>query len=238
MAWRSHGTTNVDLIAKMQSNRLIKSDSVAAAFRKVDRANYVLDKAEAYRDSPQSIKYGATISAPHMHAHATENLLPFLNPGAKVLDVGSGSGYTCAIFYHLVVGGEGSADGEASGGKVVGIDHIPQLVDWSVENLRKDGLSDALDSGDIKMVAGDGRQGWASEGPYNAIHVGAAAPTMPQPLIDQLASPGRMFIPVGEHAQDIIQVDKDSEGRVSEKTLFGVIYVPLTDQKKQLDNDI
>ncbi len=68
------------------------------------------------------------------------------------MDVGSGSGYTCAIFHHLVNSG-------SSKGKVVGIDHISELVDWSVENLKRDGLGPALDSKEIEMVAGDGRQG-------------------------------------------------------------------------------
>ncbi|CAE6437347.1 unnamed protein product [Rhizoctonia solani] len=87
------------------------------------------------------------------HAHATEYLLPLLKPGAKVLDVGSGSGYTCAIFHHLVnpTGSEG--------GKVVGIDHISELVDWSIENLRRDGLGAHIESGAIKMICGDGRLG-------------------------------------------------------------------------------
>ncbi|OBZ67956.1 Protein-L-isoaspartate(D-aspartate) O-methyltransferase [Grifola frondosa] len=226
MAWRCTGATNAELIKNLARSQIIKSDRALAAMNKVDRAHYVLWKDEAYQDSPQPIGYDATISAPHMHAHATENLIPFLKPGARVLDVGSGSGYLCAIFYHLVAG-----DPKVTGGgKVVGIEHIPQLVEWSVGNLRKDGLGAAVDEGRIEMVAGDGRQGYAKEGPYDAIHVGAAAPTMPKALVDQLARPGRMFIPVGIGSQQIIQVDKDEEGRVTETALFDVMYVPLTDR--------
>jgi len=208
---------------------LFKSERVGEALKKVDRVNYVRNKNEAYYDSPQSIGHGATISAPHMHAHAAEHLLPLLTPGARVLDVGSGSGYTCAIFHHLV-----NPTG-TEGGKVVGIDHISELVDWSVDNLKRDGLGSQLDSGTIKMVCGDGRLGYPSSGPYNAIHVGAAAPTMPQALIDQLAKPGRMFIPVGPDggAQYIFQVDKDQDGQVKQERLFGVRYVPLTEEKSQ-----
>lgn len=88
------------------------------------------------------------------HAHAVENLLPFLKPGARVLDVGSGSGYLSAVLHYLV---DGPGVGEES--KVVGIDHIPELVDFSVDNLKKDGLGKALESGKIKIVAGDGRKG-------------------------------------------------------------------------------
>jgi protein-L-isoaspartate(D-aspartate) O-methyltransferase len=89
-----------------------------------------------------------------MHAHASEYLLAYLQPGSKVLDVGSGSGYLTAIFHHLV----SPEDGQPTG-KVVGIDHIAELVDWSVQNLKKDELGPALERGQIEMVAGDGRKG-------------------------------------------------------------------------------
>lgn len=117
-------------------------------------------------------------------AHACENLLPFLKAGSSALDVGSGSGYLLAIMHQLV----------SPGGRVVGIDHIPELTELSVKNLRADGRGDALDDGTVKVVTGDGRQGFAEGESYDAIHVGAAAPSVPQALIDQLASPGRMFI--------------------------------------------
>jgi len=238
MAYRSTGRTNLELILNMQKNKMITADGVAVALKKVDRANYVLDKESAYEDSPQYIQYGATISAPHMHASAAENLLPFLNPGARVLDVGSGSGYTAAIFHHLVSSASGSdPDANASEnvpGKVVGIDHISELVSWSKENLAKDGLGAALESGEIEMIEGDGRKGHPPSAPYDAIHVGAAAPSVPTELLAQLNSPGRMFIPVGEKGeQEILQIDKDESGRVTEKRLFGVRYVPLTDMQKQ-----
>ncbi|KAF8312128.1 protein-L-isoaspartate O-methyltransferase [Clavulina sp. PMI_390] len=185
---------------------------------KVDRGNYVTIPSDAYFDSPSSIGYDATISAPHMHAHAAENLLPLIKPGARILDVGSGSGYTAAVFYHLT-----------ENAKIIGIDHIPELVEFSVKNLRKDGLSPQLDSGEIIMVAADGRKGYPNEAPFDVIHVGAAAPFLPEPLVDQLASPGRMFIPIGDMMQDVWQIDKDGDGNVTKKKLFGVRYVPLTD---------
>jgi protein-L-isoaspartate(D-aspartate) O-methyltransferase len=70
------------------------------------------------------------------------------------LDVGSGSGYLAAVFHHLV----------SPGGKVVGIDHIPQLVDASIANLKKDGLGGALETGEVVILSGDGRLGYAQEG--------------------------------------------------------------------------
>ncbi|OCF36560.1 protein-L-isoaspartate O-methyltransferase [Kwoniella heveanensis CBS 569] len=230
MAWRSSGSSNADLIDKMAKNGLINSSKVAEAMRKVDRKNYVPDPTWAYEDSPQRIGFGATISAPHMHAHACENLLPFL-PSAErdregtasrsILDVGSGSGYLCAVFHHL-----------APHSTVVGIDHIQGLVDQSISNLKADGVS-ARKGGRVIVLCGDGRKGEPEYAPYSIIHVGAAAPQIPQPLIEQLAKPGRMFIPVGEGSQDIWQIDKDAQGAVTKKKLFGVMYVPLTDADKQ-----
>lgn len=225
MSWTCSGKTNAELVANLmkESSRIIPSGSrVGPAMAKVDRANYVLHSADAYRDSPQGIGHDATISAPHMHAYAAQYLLPYLRPGAKVLDVGSGSGYLAAVFHHLV-----SPDG-----KVIGIDHIPELVEFSVDNLKKDDLGKALENGQIEMVVGDGRQGYPKGGPYDAIHVGAAAPTLPQPLVDQLACPGSMFIPVGVTYQQILQVNKDTNGNVTKTELMGVRYVPLTDRKK------
>ncbi|KAI0322927.1 protein-L-isoaspartate O-methyltransferase [Amylostereum chailletii] len=230
MAWKSSGKTNLELIANMTSNNLIHNERVSTAMSKVDRANYVVDKSDAYRDSPQYIGHGATISAPHMHAHAVENLLPLLRTGARVLDVGSGSGYLLAVFHNLVA----PLDPE-TGGIVVGIEHVDELVNWSTDNLRADGLASAIDRRQIIVVAGDGRKGYPLHAPYDAIHVGAAASFMPQDLVEQLACPGRMFVPVGPDGgpQEVFQVDKDADGRVEEKRLFGVMYVPLTDRKNQ-----
>jgi protein-L-isoaspartate(D-aspartate) O-methyltransferase len=210
----------------MRNASLITSPRVSDAMSKVDRVHYVPSKRYAYEDSPQTIGFGATISAPHMHAHAAENLLPFLKPGAKVLDVGSGSGYTLAVFHHLV-----------DSGKVVGIDHIKDLVEQANTNLAADGLAKAMDDGRITNIFGDGRQGVAGEAPFDAIHVGAASPGIPQALLDQLKAPGRMFIPVeeqdGSEEQNIYQVDKGKDGKITKEKICGVRYVPLTDAKKQ-----
>lgn len=94
-------------------------------------------------------------AAQTQHAYAAEHLYPYLHPGAKVLDVGSGSGYLAAVFHHLV----SPSDEPNVKGKVVGIEHIPELVDWSGENLKKDGLGKALADNEIMLVAGDGRLG-------------------------------------------------------------------------------
>jgi protein-L-isoaspartate(D-aspartate) O-methyltransferase len=108
-----------------------------------------------------------------MHAHCLEVLGDYLKPSARVLDVGSGTGYLTALFAEFVKSGPG-------GGIVVGIDHIPELVAMSRENFKKDGRAEMLDAGEVLLVAGDGRMGYPARAPYDAIHVGAAAPSIPE----------------------------------------------------------
>ena len=94
-----------------------------------------------------------------------------------------------------------------------------------------------MENGSIKVVCGDGRQGFKEGAPYDAIHVGAAAYPVPQALIDQLAVGGILVIPVGPDGgnQSIKLFTKMQDGKISEKDLCGVRYVPLTDKDKQLN---
>lgn len=161
-----------------------------------------------------------------MHAHALESLLPYLHPQARVLDIGSGSGYLTAVLAILV----------GPQGRVIGIDHIQGLVDLATSNMQKSEQGrEWLKSGRVKFVKGDGRLGYKEEGEegWDAIHVGAAAKEAHSVLIEQLRRPGRLFIPVGEGSQYIWVIDKKEDGSVVREKSFGVRYVPLTDAPEE-----
>ncbi|KAK4160499.1 protein-L-isoaspartate O-methyltransferase-domain-containing protein [Cladorrhinum sp. PSN259] len=241
MAWRSSGSSNKDLVENLWKNKLITKGEVKDAFLKVDRAHYC--PSSPYEDSPQPIGHSATISAPHMHASAVEHLLPYLLPSEKngfkprVLDVGSGSGYLTHVMAELV----------GDKGKVVGIEHIKPLQELGEGNMNKSSEGrQMLQTSRVRFRVADGRKGWedsedgGSDGEntgWDAIHVGASAVEIHKELLDQLKSPGRMFIPVddegsGGWGQHVWCVDKDEGGRISRRKLFGVRYVPLTDAPK------
>jgi len=214
--------SNKILIDSLIKKGLLFTARIEKAMRLVDRANYCRDEETSpYYDSPQPIGYGVTISAPHMHAMCLELLDEQTQPGMKVLDVGSGSGYLTACFGHLV--------GET--GKVVGIETIVPLIERATQNINKDNPQ-LLEKGIINLKVQDGWKGDLENAPFDAIHVGAAAATLPKALTDQLKVGGRLIIPVGIYEQYLMQYDKLPDGSLSSKTITGVRYVPLIPQDK------
>ncbi|KAF7002086.1 hypothetical protein CFC21_017624 [Triticum aestivum] len=217
---------NNALVEYLKQYGVVRTDKVAEVMETIDRALFVPEGFTPYIDSPMPIGYNATISAPHMHATCLELLKDHLQPGMHALDVGSGSGYLTACFA-MMVGPEGRA---------VGIEHIPELVAASTENVERSAAAALLKDGSLSLHVSDGRLGWPDVAPYDAIHVGAAAPEIPRPLLEQLKPGGRMVIPVGTYSQDLQVIDKSSDGSISTRNDASVRYVPLTSRSAQLQD--
>jgi len=217
--WFARGaTTNEGLIDNLVSEGIISSRRIAQMMKTVDRADFCLPTSDAYTDSPQLIGEDQTISAPHMHAMCLELLENQLFEGARVLDVGSGSGYLSAVF--------GKAVGKS--GKVIGIDIYEELVDKAKRNIQKDS-PELLEDNVVTIKLGDGWLGEPSEAPFDAIHVGAGAASLPRALIQQLKPGGRLVIPVGPEfrGQTLKCIDKDTNGEVHSRDITLCTYVPL-----------
>jgi protein-L-isoaspartate(D-aspartate) O-methyltransferase len=233
MSWRCSGNSNEELIKNLRKQDLIKHDDVEAAMLAVDRANYCVDDSKssssAYADRPQALMDGQTISAPHMHAMCLELLRPHLTQGATVLDVGCGSGYLTTAIAHMV----------GAQGKVYGIESVSSLVQFSKANVARE---DEKLRCRISITEGDGRNGWIEHAPYDCIHVGAAAPKIPKPLMEQLKVGGTLVIPVGaqHEAQYLLAIKRTADDKWDKKVITGVMYVPLTDppvKRKQNDDE-
>ncbi|CAI5965007.1 unnamed protein product [Closterium sp. NIES-64] len=376
MSWTCHGDSNGEMVDKLLRSGIVQSERIAEAMKQIDRADYVLTKSTAYDDSPQPIGFNVTISAPHMHGYCLAFLENHLQPGNRVLDVGSGSGYLTAVMALLV----------GPTGRAVGVEHIPELVERSRAAVQAGRAAELMDGGQLSIHGGkreegergkkgkegrrgrredecssacypavevlflnprvslpfptchvspfpylprlslslpatslpfptchvspfpylprlslslpatslpfptchvspfpylprlslslpatsllvhikvslasrpshppspyyrlpllpppprkaDGREGYPEAGPYDAIHVGAAAAELPQALVDQLKPGGRMVIPVGRLMQDLEVIDKGADGTVTRTTAMGVRYVPLTAKEKQLGRE-
>jgi protein-L-isoaspartate(D-aspartate) O-methyltransferase len=209
-----------NLVRRLRNNGYIKSDSMERAIRAVPREEFVHPESRkhAYRDSPLPIGLGQTISAPHMCAIMCEGLA--LEPGLKVLEIGTGSGYHAALCAELVAPKDASNQGH-----VYTIEIVDGLIKFAKENLERTGYGDR-----VTVIHADGGIGLPEQAPFERILVVAAAPTVPQPLIDQLAPSSIMLIPVGSKGffQELMMVEKDADGGLTQRRWGGVAFVPLT----------
>ena len=183
---------------------------VLEAMLRVPRERFVPPdlKAQAYDNRPLPIGHDQTISQPLIVAVMTHLLR--LRRDARVLEVGTGSGYQCAILAELAA-------------EVVTIEVIAALASDARAKL------EALGYHHIEFHVGDGAAGWPARAPYDAILVTAAAPSIPPALIEQLKPGGRLVIPIGGSSfnQDLVLVEKDQSGDSHRRTLFPVAFVPL-----------
>jgi protein-L-isoaspartate(D-aspartate) O-methyltransferase len=166
----------------------------------------------AYLNTALPITHGQTISQPLIVALMTDFL--DTEPGDVVLEVGTGSGYQAAVLAGLVR-------------HVYSIEIIEGLAENASATLAR------LDYGNVTVKAGDGYLGWPEHAPFDGIIVTAAAPHLPQPLIDQLKPGAKLVIPVdndGGH-QDLLVVEKSADGQTTSKSILPVRFVPLTGER-------
>jgi protein-L-isoaspartate(D-aspartate) O-methyltransferase len=196
---------------RSETGRDALSPCVERALRTVPRHRFVppdLVK-DAYANRPLPIGMGQTISQPFIVALMTELAQP--RADARVLEVGTGSGYQAAMLSPCVA-------------KVYSIEIVKPLGERARELLA------ALGYGNVEVRIGDGYKGWPEAAPFDAIVVTAAPDHVPQPLVDQLAPGGRMVIPVGSRhgVQELHVITKDAEGKALTRRTLAVRFVPLT----------
>jgi protein-L-isoaspartate(D-aspartate) O-methyltransferase len=192
--------------------RGIDDPLVVRAMRAVPRHRFVPPeiRTSAYDDRALPIGYELTISQPYIVATMSEAAK--IKPGDKVLEIGTGSGYQAAVLAEM-------------GAEVYTIEIVEELAERTRSLFEKLGLLDKK----IRIRIGDGYVGWPSEAPFDAILVTAAAPRVPQPLLDQLKAGGRMVIPVGSDYEQALQVvTKRAGGSTDVDVLFPVLFGPMT----------
>jgi protein-L-isoaspartate(D-aspartate) O-methyltransferase len=168
---------------------------------------------QAYEDHPVPIGFDQTISQPYIVAVMTEAAK--VEPGDRVLEVGTGSGYQAAVLAEL-------------GADVYSIEIVEPLAQRTAVDLERIGY------GRIHLRTGDGYRGWPDAAPFDAVIVTAAPPEVPAPLIEQLAVGGRLVIPVGEDGgvQELRVITRTADGSTTE-TLFPVRFVPMTGEAQR-----
>lgn len=198
------------MVEQQIRQRGVTATQVLDAMRSVPRHRFVPPELieHAYEDGPLPIGSGQTISQPYIVAYMTEALN--LEPTHKVLEVGAGSGYQAAVLSELV-------------SEVYTIEIVPELARQAETLLR------ALNRTNVHVRAGDGYAGWPEQAPFDRIIVTAAAEELPAPLVEQLASGGRLIAPIGAQGapQWMTIVEKTSDGVVERRTI-PVQFVPFT----------
>jgi len=200
------------MIEEQMAMRGIHDKAVLNAFGTVPRELFVdeenMDK--AYEDYPLPTLSGQTLSQPYMMALMTQLLELPADSQAKVLEIGSGSGYQAAILAHM-------------GHKVVSIERLQELADLAKENLFKLTYAD-----NVKILVRDGCLGCPEEAPFDGVIVTAAAPKIPKKLIEQTRIGGKIVIPVGDiFIQELLQVVKISDDEIKINHSVGCRFVPL-----------
>jgi protein-L-isoaspartate(D-aspartate) O-methyltransferase len=201
-------TGRVRMVLEQLQSRDIRDPRTLAAMSEVPRHWFVDDamQGRAYGDHPLPIGAGQTISQPYIVAYMTQALC--LTGTERVLEIGTGSGYQAAVLSRMCR-------------QVFTVERINSLL----AGARR--VFDKLRYFNIRSKLDDGTLGWSEFGPYDAIIVTAGGPGIPEPLIAQLADPGRLIIPVGDQHEQVLQLLEKKEGEVEITLLAGVRFVDL-----------
>ena len=202
--------------------RGLNDPKVRHAMSRVPRHRFVPEEVRelAYEDRAVGIGQGQTISQPYIVALMTESAN--ISQGSKVLEIGTGSGYQAAVLAEL-------------GAKVYSIEIVPELADQAARTLRELGYAES-----VEVRTGDGWKGWAENAPFDAILVTAAAPSLPERLITQLADHGRMVIPLEENGfggERLLVIERDGADLIT-RDLGGVRFVPLTGEAREFEAEL
>jgi len=200
----------MSLISSLISEGYLKSTRIIEAFRTIKRVDFLAShlKSLAEMDEALPTGEGQTISQPAVVAFMIELLQPKV--GEKILDIGSGSGWTTALLSQIV--------GEK--GRVFGLESVPSLVQFGRENIKKYNF---FEKGIAQILLKDGSKGLPNEAPFDKIMVSASAERIPQPLKDQLKTGGRLVIPV---FTSIWLIEKKDDNDFEETEYPGFVFVP------------
>jgi protein-L-isoaspartate(D-aspartate) O-methyltransferase len=196
------------MVERQLSRRGIDDQRVLEAMRIVPREHFVPDSVRdsAYNDSALPIGHDQTISQPWVVAAICQAL--HLQGDEKILEIGTGSGYSAAVLAQLA-------------NRVISLERVPELGATAWERLEELGVDN------VEVIVGDGSRGYPDEAPYDAIAVHAATPEAPHSLLGELAPAGRLVVPIATGSADLLTAFVRENGDLHQETIGPCRFVPL-----------
>ncbi len=203
-----------DMVDNYVKSEGVKDERVLNSLRSVPRHLFVptSQRRLAYQDTALPIGHRQTISPPFIVAYMTESISP--QPGEKVLEIGTGSGYQAAVLSSLCK-------------EVYSIEIVEPLGLKAAETLKSLGYAN------VTCKVGDGYKGWAEHAPFDKIIVTCSPEKVPQPLVDQLREGGKMIIPLGQRYQQVFYLMEKKDGKLVENKLIPTLFVPMTGESEE-----